>query len=366
MGWPTWTPGMPTWLGPQATGYSSGSWSSPGYRSARIRGRWCKVFFVCAAVAAAIEVIYLAVGFTFVNQLDNGGVPSITYSDFLTWAQATDGWAAITLLCALVLVITVPVWFSRTIDNLPPLAGGTPAHSPRGAIGWWFLPIANLLMPFLMTREAWHRYATPKRNGHDWVLIVWWLSYNIGFTLWVVRQIIFRQAATASDYETWLRGLTGGLAVGVLGFSLIIVAAITFFYIVNELGHRAGERASMLGLEAPEARWAGQPGYPGPQPGYPGPQPGQYAPPYVTAGPPPSYPPYPAAPAPNWGASGQMPPAPGQATGYPLPGWPQAPTPPTAYPQPGPTVAQGPVCRNCSSPLVPGQPVCRVCGMPVA
>lgn len=357
MGWPTWAAGMPAWIGPEAAGYASGSWRSPGYRSARIRGRWCKVFFVAVAVVAAIAAMLCLQGMSYVAN-NAAGFDRMSYAEAVQWVQGTAGSEGWVFLLSIGLVISVPVWFGRTVDNLPALAGGTPRRSPGQAISWWFVPIANLVMPFIMVREAWHRYATPTRNGRDWTLIVWWLAYNVGFTLAVLSTgMVF--GGESNKYQTRdeiVRQVQSGLTLGVLGFGLIVVAAILGFFIVNQIGHRAGERAAMLGLDGPEARWAGQPGYPGAMLGGPGspyppvagygvPLPGQYAPPVAPYGPPPEYPPYPVPPAPPFGATGPMPQGPGQ---------------------PGGAGGQPPSCRACSTALAPGMVYCPSCGTPVS
>ena len=362
MGWPTWTPGVPAWIGPEAAGYGSGTWRSPGYRSAKIRGRWCKVFFVAVACLAAFTVIYWLVGMSNAAN-DAAGFKRMTYDELDSWVSAAKGLGAWAFMLSLGLVIAIPAWFSRTVDNLPPLAGGTPRHSPGESIVWWFVPLANLVLPFMMVREAWHRYATPSRHGNAWTIVAWWITYNVGFTIgFIAFGMVFGEQKPDQTESQLISQIQSGLFLGVLGFGLIFAAAVLGFYIVNELGHRAGERAAMFGLDAPEARWAGGPGYFGPMPGgpvapypptvgYGAPMPGQYPGPFAPSGPPPGYPPYPMAPAPGWGAPGPMP---------------QAPAAPAGYPQPGPAMAEVPLCKNCSAPLVPGQAACQACGTPVS
>src|SRR5207302_6246087 len=50
-------------------------------------------------------------------------------------------------------------WVSRTVDNVPVLGGGRPSVTPRWSIGWWFVPIANLVKPFQIVRELHDRLA---------------------------------------------------------------------------------------------------------------------------------------------------------------------------------------------------------------
>ncbi len=65
--------------------------------------------------------------------------------------------------------------------------------SPGWAVGWFFIPFANLVMPFLMMRELWKASSGPK----DWqgqaapaAILAWWLFWiasgvasSVGFRL---------------------------------------------------------------------------------------------------------------------------------------------------------------------------------------
>jgi hypothetical protein len=298
---------MPAWIGPEASQYGSGTWRSPGYRSARIRGRWCKLLFVLVAIVAAVAVVMCLQGIGYAAD-GAAGFARMTSTEIKAWvtgAAGSEGWV---FILAFGLAIAFPVWFSRSVDNLPPLAGGTPRHSPNEAIGWWFVPIANLFVPFMMAREAWYRYATPSRNSNNWVLVAWWLTYNAGFTLgFVSTSMVFGRVEDGLTISQFVDRLQTGLMLGVLGYALIAVAAVLGFYIVNEIGHRAEERSARFGLDAPGPRWAGQPAYPG-YPVYPGQAyPGQAYPPNPAAGSPPPYPqPYP----PTYPDASTQPPAP--------------------------------------------------------
>lgn len=349
MNWPMWNPGPPAWIGPEAAGYPSGMWYSPGYRSARIRARWCKILFAVVAVLAAIAALLCLQGFSYLDDLKDAYSSSFfRYYDWShlgarlnSWADSTQSMEGWVMLVSLGLAAAFPAWFSRTVENLPPLAGGTPQHSPGESIGWWFVPIGNLFMPFTMVREAWRRYATPSRNGRGALLIAWWLAYNIGFTLAIVSMgMVFGESNEYATLEELLAEIRTGLVLGVVGFGLIVAAAVMAFLIVDEFGRRADERVAVLGLDAAGAGLAGQAPFPGTAPYPPGAYPpapyppGAYPPaPY----PPPAYGPPPGVAAPPPAYPSPWPPAPyGGPPAYPAapPAWPPA-APGSEAPAPG-------------------------------
>jgi hypothetical protein len=53
-------------------------------------------------------------------------------------------------------------------------------YTPGWAVGWWFVPFANLVMPYLTVRELWdgagHASRAPATR-RDWRLLAWWLAY---------------------------------------------------------------------------------------------------------------------------------------------------------------------------------------------
>ncbi|HVQ09284.1 MAG TPA: DUF4328 domain-containing protein [Allosphingosinicella sp.] len=85
------------------------------------------------------------------------------------------------------------VWLYRAEINARALGAEDMMVSPGWAVGWFFVPLVQLVMPFLAVRELWKASATPR----DWqlrpaspVIALWWacwigtvISGNIAFSL---------------------------------------------------------------------------------------------------------------------------------------------------------------------------------------
>lgn len=98
---------------------------------------------------------------------------------------------------SLLAVIATLVWLHRSFVALR----GRTRFSPGMAVGGWFIPVANLLLPALILRDAW-RAARGTGGGLVWVwMIVWWLavasSLLVGMGLSLFGEV----------------GATGGIAV---------------------------------------------------------------------------------------------------------------------------------------------------------
>jgi hypothetical protein len=69
-------------------------------------------------------------------------------------------------------------WLSAVVDNIPALGGGWPPVSGRGAIGWWFVPGANVFQGPRIIADAHERLAVSGRTG-AWLVGAWWASFLV-------------------------------------------------------------------------------------------------------------------------------------------------------------------------------------------
>ena len=61
---------------------------------------------------------------------------------WLTWTTAR-----------IITAVTFLMWIFRASRNLRPLGTQNQRYSPEGAVGWWFVPVANLLIPYKVVKE---------------------------------------------------------------------------------------------------------------------------------------------------------------------------------------------------------------------
>jgi len=64
---------------------------------------------------------------------------------------------AIESLLTYVIAIFFLVWLYRAYSNLTPLQVQNQSYTPGWAVGWWFIPIASLWMPYLVVKELWEK-----------------------------------------------------------------------------------------------------------------------------------------------------------------------------------------------------------------
>lgn len=118
------------------------------------------------------------------------------------------------------------VWLYRAEVNVRALGADDMMVSPGWAVGWFFVPLVQLVMPFIAMRELWKASATPR----DWqlgasspLIPLWWacwigsvISGNIAFAL-----------GRTEDYDAFLAAdFTGMISAAFTIPSAILLAAI--------------------------------------------------------------------------------------------------------------------------------------------
>lgn len=86
-------------------------------------------------------------------------------------------------LAALATAVVVSRWIYRANSNARALGARGMAFTPGGAVGWYFVPIANLWKPYQAMREIWKASAGPlgwQRRPVSALLPCWWLLAIVG------------------------------------------------------------------------------------------------------------------------------------------------------------------------------------------
>jgi hypothetical protein len=144
-------------------------------------------------------------------------------------------------------IITFLVWQHRAYKNLPALKSRNLQNSPGWAVGWWFIPFANLWMPFQVIREMWNE-SDPDfeeelgflSNSYGTPLIVgWWWAF------WIIGNIVTNISGRVAQAENSVENGTFWIALiveGVFG----IVAAYLAIEVVRGITKRQEMRFSKI------------------------------------------------------------------------------------------------------------------------
>ena len=139
-------------------------------------------------------------------------------------------------------VVFFLIWEHRAFSNLAALKTNNLEFSPGWAVGWWFIPFANLIKPFQAMRELWVESDPEVEEdlgflsvspGAPTIMIVWWAA-------WLLTNFTDRIANKMIESEFF--------PVAMITASLIeIVAAGLLIKIILEIVQRQELRFQKLG-----------------------------------------------------------------------------------------------------------------------
>jgi hypothetical protein len=154
------------------------------------------------------------------------------------------------LALLIIIGITFLYWLSESNKNIRCLGAERLRFSPGWTMGWWFIPIANLVRPYQILSEIWQG----SRNPQTWSMqdkdprLAWWWTMYIAMNVlsylsirWVTKGDPIPVFKTATAFS-----LFGNLA-GVVGALLAagLVKEIWSHQRAHRYGRAAGDNASV-------------------------------------------------------------------------------------------------------------------------
>lgn len=126
-------------------------------------------------------------------------------------------------------VIFVGMWIHRAHANLRAAGIEGLEFTPGWAVGWYFIPFANLIKPYGAMRELWNashgetdNFASPASNH----LNVWWFAWIVGNIASNIGQRI--ATSRAESYSA-------GMLLSAIGSALLVAAGIVLLRLVREI-----------------------------------------------------------------------------------------------------------------------------------
>jgi Domain of unknown function (DUF4328) len=122
------------------------------------------------------------------------------------------------------------VWQHRAQRNAIELAYGKLEFTPGWAVGWWFVPFANLVKPFQTVRELWKA----SHGGHNGQVVATWSVIGWWWALWLIASVLERltvRVGSRNDLSDLIRSDT----TEVVANGVMVVAAILAIMIVRSV-----------------------------------------------------------------------------------------------------------------------------------
>jgi hypothetical protein len=178
------------------------------------------VWLLGAAIVAALGFVGACVN--RLSKLD-------AFEEFSTFARldalndaddVADGVSSTLSLLMLAVFVVLIVYLYRASKNIELWDRSRRTWGPGWAIGGWFIPVANFVIPFLVVRDIWQRTPEPRdgsRRGSG-ILVFWWVLFAVG----VVAAQIDVSPDTIDEFraQDWIH-IVGALALAVSALPLM-------------------------------------------------------------------------------------------------------------------------------------------------
>ncbi|MBK6749457.1 MAG: DUF4328 domain-containing protein [Pyrinomonadaceae bacterium] len=199
-------------------------------------------------IVGVCRILFLVAGFGLV--IDPSRSVDLGDSDQLSIWLLFSGLVSLVLLPAFIFsVVTFLMWLHRVFTNLHALRSDQTDFTPGWAVGWWFVPFANLVKPFQAVRTAWAEsdpdadvdggFLTGIQSSAPTFMGVWWAFWIIGN---IISNLTGRLELAAKPGEEAILGYTG-----IVESLVWVVATILAIRVVLSITERQEARFARFG-----------------------------------------------------------------------------------------------------------------------
>lgn len=196
------------------------------------RAQWAILFLDASVVAAALAVGSGLLQWHLFRQISAG--ETVTKS----MARANDNRHLFIVrgqICLFILTAIVFLrWLYRSYANLRHLGSGRSDETPRWAVGYWFIPFINLVKPYNIVKELWHRTHYGNIRGHEAAVSapatigIWWSSY-------LLTGFISRGAAKLGEMAETIPQFIAATLIDAGGDLLTVIAGLLLIGIIRHI-----------------------------------------------------------------------------------------------------------------------------------
>ena len=206
------------------------------FKSAHNRATIVKILLVVGAIAGGLALLTESLSLAFPLPIEEQEISDNPVGIALAFFMIGLGLLEITIYFAT--VVCFCMWLYRVYNNLSALNPGSRLdHSPGWAVGSFFVPFVNLVVPYRAVREVWQKSGHPDETRFSAISPPAW--FPIWWTFWLLagfaNNISLRLTLNDSVDPT-----TDAI-VSIIANALSIMAALFAFIVVGEIDQRQEE-----------------------------------------------------------------------------------------------------------------------------
>jgi hypothetical protein len=229
----------------------SHSFNEKPYASGHLRALLTMVFL---ALNAGVGALSLIVSASLVGTLRDKDDPTAVYEFGESLTEAL--YVLVNLLRVVLIVMTAVVflmWLHRAYRNLPALGARNLDTTPGWAVGYFFIPFANLVKPFQVVREVWRKSEATEDSSEGFIsyqtgtpaLVGWWWAF------WIIANIAGRVSSRVSGEAETVNAVLAATWVGIVSDALIVIAAVLAIFVVKRIDEMQEAKARQIGTLTP-------------------------------------------------------------------------------------------------------------------
>jgi hypothetical protein len=195
------------------------------------------------AAVGLVTLVTVVVEFILVRDLTG----QIVGEEVVRTADRLQAWTWVQLVGILVTGLVWVIWQHRAQANLRALGASDVKYSPGWAVGWWFVPFANFVMPYNTMTELWK--ASGPHQGTAWrmqpttrLLPFWWGTWLLAAVISRAAAAIATDATGATDLQRMIQELTTSVRWSLAGDLVLVVSAALAILLVRDIDRRQADR----------------------------------------------------------------------------------------------------------------------------
>lgn len=219
-----------------------GTWGSPGYRSSATRALVYRVV-LGADIVVTLAMAAIMLGLPALRIAASQG--SLTSGQIAAINLFVRYQTPLALIATIAVLVSLCAWISRAVENVPPLTGRKPVRSPKEAMVYWFVPLANYVVPYQIVRDLALRLRLSPDDALPRRILPWWLARTGA----AIGAYVLATMGRSSDSDTYLT---------LYGVILVVEAAanVGLLFIVSGLVRREAAHAARLSFgPGKHAQW---------------------------------------------------------------------------------------------------------------
>jgi len=203
------------------------------FRDPRRLTQWLRWLLVAVVGACIVSGVSEFAQLQLLHAMRDGGFTS--EAEMMSAANANDLRETVIAIAAFIIIIGTMVvfgmWIHRMDSNIHALGAPDLRYTPGWAVGWYFVPVANLWKPYQAMSEIWRA----SRNPIGWQaepvggLLPWWWFWWLASTF--VDDIAMRMSWRAEALEE----LIGVAPVNIVASVLDAVSAFVALLVVRRV-----------------------------------------------------------------------------------------------------------------------------------